>query len=161
MSILAINDKSFESEVVNSELPVLIDFWAEWCGPCKEISPILDEINNEMHKKIKIVKVNIDDNPNIPNQYGVQSIPTLIIFKKGLFNSDFETENNLISILNPLINSKSVWKSHALYLMAEYFYSKNQKQKAKEFYNQIITLENSNENIKLEAQKKLRRDFGE
>jgi len=72
MSILAINDKSFESEVVNSELPVLIDFWAEWCGPCKEISPILDEINNEMHKKIKIVKVNIDDNPNIPNQYGVQ-----------------------------------------------------------------------------------------
>ena len=83
MSILAINDKSFESEVVNSELPVLIDFWAEWCGPCKEISPILDEINNEMHKKIKIVKVNIDDNPNIPNQYGVQSIPTLLIFKKG------------------------------------------------------------------------------
>ena len=83
MSILAINDKSFESEVVNSELPVLIDFWAEWCGPCKEISPILDEISNEMHKKIKIVKVNIDDNPNIPNQYGVQSIPTLLIFKKG------------------------------------------------------------------------------
>ena len=83
MSILAINDKSFESEVVNSELPVLIDFWAEWCGPCKEISPILDKINNEMHKKIKIVKVNIDDNPNIPNQYGVQSIPTLLIFKKG------------------------------------------------------------------------------
>jgi len=83
MSVLTINEKSFESEVVNSELPVLIDFWAEWCGPCKEISPILDEINNEMHKKIKIVKVNIDDNPNIPNQYGVQSIPTLIIFKKG------------------------------------------------------------------------------
>ena len=83
MSILAINDKSFETGGVNSELPVLIDFWAEWCGPCKEISPILDEINNEMHKKIKIVKVNIDDNPNIPNQYGVQSIPTLLIFKKG------------------------------------------------------------------------------
>ena len=90
-----------------------------------------------------------------------KEIKNLIIFKKGLFNSDFETENNLISILNPLINSKSVWKSHALYLMAEYFYSKNQKQKAKEFYNQIITLENSNNNIKLEAQKKLRRDFGE
>ncbi len=90
-----------------------------------------------------------------------KEIKNLIIFKKGLFNSDFETENNLISILNPLINYKSVWKSHALYLMAEYFYYKNQKQKAKEFYNQIITLENSNENIKLEAQKKLRRDFGE
>ena len=90
-----------------------------------------------------------------------KEIKNLIIFKKGLFNSDFETENNLISILNPLINSKSVWKSHALYLMAEYFYSKNQKQKAKEFYNKIITLENSNENIMLEAQKNLRRDFGE
>jgi len=90
-----------------------------------------------------------------------KEVKNLIIFKKGLFNSDFETENNLISILNPLINSKSVWKSHALYLMAEYFYSKNQKQKAKEFYNQILTLENSNENIKLEVQKKLRRDFSE
>ena len=83
MSVLTINEKSFETEVVNSELPVLIDFWAEWCGPCKEIAPILDEINNEMDDKIKIVKINIDKNPNIPNKYGVQSIPTLIIFKKG------------------------------------------------------------------------------
>ena len=83
MSVLTINEKSFESEVVNSELPVLIDFWAEWCGPCKEIAPILDEINNEMNDKIKIVKINIDKNPNIPNKYGVQSIPTLIILKKG------------------------------------------------------------------------------
>ena len=83
MSVLTINEKSFETEVVNSELPVLIDFWAEWCGPCKEIAPILDEINNEMDDKIKIVKINIDKNPNIPNKYGVQSIPTLIILKKG------------------------------------------------------------------------------
>ena len=83
MSVLTINEKSFETEVVNSELPVLIDFWAEWCDPCKEIAPILDEINNEMDDKIKIVKINIDKNPNIPNKYGVQSIPTLIIFKKG------------------------------------------------------------------------------
>ena len=72
-----------------------------------------------------------------------------------------KTENNLINILNPLINSKSVWKSHALYLLAEYFYSKDQKQKAEEFYNKIVSLENSNENIKLEAQKKLRREFSE
>ena len=111
------------------------------------------EFNNEEINKyfdILINEVKLD-----------KEIKNLIIFKKGLFNSDFETENNLISILNPLINSKSVWKSHALYLMAEYFYSKNQKQKAKEFYNKIITLENSNENIKLEVQKKLRRDFGE
>ena len=90
-----------------------------------------------------------------------EEIKNLIIFKKGLFNSDFETENNLISILSPLINSKSTWKSHALYLMAEYFYSKDQKQKAREFYNQIISLEDSNENIKLETQKILRRDFSE
>ena len=81
--IIEITSENFDKKVINSSVPVLIDFWAEWCGPCKEISPILDEINNEMHKKIKIVKVNIDDNPNIPNQYGVQSIPTLLIFKKG------------------------------------------------------------------------------
>ena len=83
MSVQSIKDDTFESEVVNSSIPVLIDFWAEWCGPCKEIAPILEEISNEMENKIKIIKINIDENPNIPNQYGVQSIPTLIIFKKG------------------------------------------------------------------------------
>ena len=83
MSVQSIKDDAFESEVVNSSIPVLIDFWAEWCGPCKEIGPILEEISNEMGNKIKIIKINIDENPNIPNQNGVQSIPTLIIFKKG------------------------------------------------------------------------------
>ena len=83
MGIQSIKESSFEDEVVNSDTPVLIDFWAEWCGPCKEISSILEEIANEMKNKLKIVKINIDENPNIPNQYGVQSIPTLIIFKKG------------------------------------------------------------------------------
>ena len=83
MTVLSINEDSFEKEVVNSNLPVLIDFWAEWCGPCKEISPLLEEISNELGEKLKIVKINIDENPNIPNQYGVQTIPTLIIFKKG------------------------------------------------------------------------------
>jgi len=83
MSVQSIKDDAFESEVVNSSIPVLIDFWAEWCGPCKEIGPILEEISNEMGNKIKIIKINIDENPNTPNQYGVQSIPTLIIFKKG------------------------------------------------------------------------------
>ena len=90
-----------------------------------------------------------------------KEIKNLVIFKKALFNSDFEAENNLLQILHPVINSNSIWKSHALYLMAEYFFSKDQKQKSKEFYNQIISLENSNENIKLEAQKRLRRDFSE
>ena len=83
MSVQSIKDDAFESEVVNSSIPVLIDFWAEWCGPCKEIGPILEEISNEMGNKIKIIKINFDENPNTPNQYGVQSIPTLIIFKKG------------------------------------------------------------------------------
>ena len=83
MGIQSIKEDSFEDEVVNSPTPVLIDFWAEWCGPCKEIAPILEEISNEMENKIKIIKINIDENPNIPNQYGIQSIPTLIIFKKG------------------------------------------------------------------------------
>ena len=90
-----------------------------------------------------------------------KEIKNLVIYKKALFNSDFESENNLIKILNPIINSDSVWKSHALYLMAEYFYYKNHKQKSKEFFNQILTLENSNQNIKIEAEKKLNRDFSD
>ena len=90
-----------------------------------------------------------------------KEIKNLVIFKKALFNSDFETENNLLQILHPVINSNSIWKSHALYLMGEYFYFKNEKQKSKEFFNQIIILENSNSNIRLEAQKRLNRDFSE
>ena len=90
-----------------------------------------------------------------------KEIKNLIIYKKGLFNSDFENENNLINILNPIINSNSIWKSHALYLMAEYFFYKNEKQKAKEFYNQIINFKKSNEEIIKETQKRLNRDFSE
>ena len=85
----------------------------------------------------------------------------LIIYKKALFNADQAQESDLLNILNPLINSESVWKSHALYLMAEYFYSKDQKQKSKEFFNQIISLENSNSDIKLQAEKRLNRDLSE
>ena len=90
-----------------------------------------------------------------------KEIKNLVIYKKALFNSDFESENNLIQILSPVINSDSVWRSHALYLMAEYFYYKNQKQKSKDFFNQILTLENSNPNIKIETQKRLNRDFSD
>ena len=85
----------------------------------------------------------------------------LVILKKALFNADYIQENDLLNILNPLINSKSVWKSHALYLMAEYFYSKDQKQKSKEFFNQIISLENANPDIKLQTEKRLNRDLSE
>jgi len=88
-------------------------------------------------------------------------INNLIIYKKALYNADNAQESDLLNMLNPLINSKSVWKSHSLYLMAEYFYANNQKQKAKEFFNQIITLENSNPDIRLQAEKRLNRDLSE
>ena len=88
-------------------------------------------------------------------------IKNLIIYKKALFNADNAQESDLLNMLNPLINSKSVWKSHSLYLMAEYFYANNQKQKAKEFFNQIIALENSNTDIRLQAEKRLNRDLSE
>jgi len=88
-------------------------------------------------------------------------IKNLIIYKKGLFNADDVEENELIKILSPITNSDSVWKSHALYLLAEYFYSKNEKEKAKEFFNQIVVMLNSNPDITLEAQKRLNRDLGE
>ena len=90
-----------------------------------------------------------------------KEINNLIIYKKALYNSEFETENNLLKILNPVINSESIWKSHGLYLMAEYFLSKNEKQKSKEFFEKILILENSNPQIKLEAQKRIQRDFSE
>ena len=88
-------------------------------------------------------------------------IKNLILYKKALFNADNAQESDLLNMLNPLINSKSVWKSHSLYLMAEYFYTNNQKQKAKEFFNQIIALENSNPGIRLQAEKRLNRDLSE
>jgi len=90
-----------------------------------------------------------------------EEIKNLVIYKKALFNADQAQESDLLKILNPLINSKSVWKSHALYLMAEYFYSKDQKQKSKEFFNQIASLEDANPDIKLQAQKRLNRDLSE
>ena len=90
-----------------------------------------------------------------------EEIKNLVIYKKALFNADQAQESDLLNILNPLINSKSVWKSHALYLMAEYFYSKDQKQKSKEFFNQIASLEDANPDIKLQAQKRLDRDLSD
>ena len=88
-------------------------------------------------------------------------IKNLIIYKKGLFNANSSNENDLLEILNPVINSNSVWKSHSLYLMAEYFYSKDEKQKSKEFFEQILNVENANLDIIKEAQKRLNRDLSE
>ena len=90
-----------------------------------------------------------------------KEIKNLVIYKKALFNSEFTDENSLITILNPLINSESIWTSHALYLVAEYFYFKNEKQKSKEFYERIISLDNADENILRNAQKKLNRNYSE
>ena len=90
-----------------------------------------------------------------------KEIKNLIIYKKALYNADIVDENQLLEILKPVINSKSIWRSHALYLMAEYFYSRDEKQKAKEFFSQIVSLENSNQDLKIESQKRLNRDFSE
>ena len=88
-------------------------------------------------------------------------IRNLIIYKKGLYNADFVEGNELMNILKPLINSESIWRSHALHLIGEYFYSKNEKQKSKEFFNKILSLENANQDLVLEAQKRLNRDLSE
>ena len=90
-----------------------------------------------------------------------KEVKNLIIYKKALYNADNSNENQLLGILKPILNSESVWKAHGLYLMAEYFYSKNEKQKAKEFFNQILLLPNANNEIKLESQKRLNRDLSE
>ncbi len=82
-SILHVTDSSFEDEVLKSELPVILDFWAEWCGPCKMIAPILDQIADQYKDKLTVAKINIDDNQGTPQTYGVRGIPTLILFKNG------------------------------------------------------------------------------
>ena len=82
-SLLHVNDKSFSSEVLQSDLPVLVDFWATWCGPCKSIGPVVDELAKEYAGRVKIAKLNVDENPATPSQYSVRGIPTLILFKEG------------------------------------------------------------------------------
>ncbi len=83
MTTVSVTDDSFESDVLKSGTPVVVDFWAEWCGPCKQIGPALEEIAGEMDGKVKIAKINIDDNPGAPSKYGVRGIPTLMLFKDG------------------------------------------------------------------------------
>jgi thioredoxin 1 len=78
-----VTDTSFKNEVLESELPVLVDFWAPWCGPCRMVAPVVDEIAQQYEGQVKVVKLNTDENPNIASQYGIRSIPTLMIFKGG------------------------------------------------------------------------------
>ena len=82
MATVAVTDATFDAEVRQSDIPVVVDFWAEWCGPCKQIGPALEELSVEMAGKVKIVKVNVDENPNSPAQMGVRGIPALFVFKK-------------------------------------------------------------------------------
>jgi|TARA_B110000438_G_scaffold230032_1_gene224947 thioredoxin 1 len=83
MATYTTSDSTFDQDVVSNEITTIVDFWAEWCGPCKQIGPILDEISEEKKDQIKILKLNIDDNPVTPQKYGVRGIPTLMIFQKG------------------------------------------------------------------------------
>ena len=114
-----------------------------------------NQLINE-RSKINVLFDNIIKNTSLDNE-----IKNLIIYKKALFNADKIQENELLDILKPIINSDSIWKSQALYLMAEYFYSKDEKEKSKEFFNQILSLENVNQDIKIESQKRLNRDLSE
>ena len=141
----------------------------------KTVQNLIEIINKQDPTYSPLSLYFIIDNELVSNQNDINSyfdiliektsleneIKNLIIYKKALFNADQAKESDLLNILNPLINSKSVWKSHALYLMAEYFYSKDQKQKSKEFFNQIAILENANPDIKLQAQKRLNRDLSD
>ena len=116
-------------------------------------------IDNELIVNDKEVNILFDQIISISSLE--KEIKNLLIYKKALHNSNFSTENQLLKILNPLINSETIWKSHALYLLAEYFYSKNEEEKAKEFFNKILILPNGNNDIKLAAKKRLNRDIGE
>ena len=91
--VIESNDSNFENDVLKSDIPVLVDFWAPWCGPCKAVAPILEEISIELKDKIKIIKINVDDNQEYAAKYGIQSIPTLLVFNKG------ELKNQIIGAL--------------------------------------------------------------
>ena len=103
MSVINITDDNFESEVLKSDLPVLVDFWAEWCGPCKVLGPIIDDVAPEFEGKVRFTKINIDENPNTAPKYGIRGIPTIMIFKNGdlaATNVGVLTKSELTNFLN-------------------------------------------------------------
>ena len=100
MATVNVTDENFDTEVLKSDKPILVDFWAEWCGPCKQIGPTLEEISNEMSNEITIAKHNIDNEPNIPTKYGVRGIPTMLLFKGGELKATkvgATTKSNIVS----------------------------------------------------------------
>jgi len=150
-----INFKTEDKQVAIDQLTKLINENDATYSPLA-LYFLIDNNLIENKNEINIFFDELIDETNLDDE-----ITNLIIYKKALFNAEFSTENDLLQILNPIINSESIWKSHSLYLLAEYFYSKNEKKKSKEFFSQILTLKNSNNEIKLEAQKRINRDFSE
>ena len=105
-SVQEITDKNFEVEVVNSDLPVLIDFWAPWCAPCRAIAPVVDELAKEYDGKLKVVKMNVDDNPLTPSKYGVRSIPNLLLIKNGQVKEQIigaQPKGHFVNAINKLV----------------------------------------------------------
>ena len=178
--IVIVGFYSFDKYKINKKKKISEDFnlaTIEYSENLKDetISRLIDIINEKDPTYSPLSLYFIIDNKLILDQDQINSffdilinktaldneIKNLVIYKKALYNADQSSEGDLLSTLNPLINSKSVWKSHALYLMAEYFYAKEQNQKAKEFFNQIISSENPNPDIRLQAEKRLNRDLSE
>ena len=107
MSVSKVSDADFDAEVLKSSQPVVVDFWAEWCGPCRMIGPSLEDIAKEMDGKLKVVKVNIDENPTTPSRYNVRSIPTLLLFKNGQVAATkigAEPKQKLVSWINTVVS---------------------------------------------------------
>ncbi|MFL3050243.1 MAG: thioredoxin [Candidatus Neomarinimicrobiota bacterium] len=105
-NILEFTDAEFDSDVLSSETPVLVDFWAEWCGPCRMIGPIVEEIANEYSGRIKVGKMNVDHNPEVPPKYGIRSIPSLLVFKDGAVSDQIVgavPKNNITSVLDRIL----------------------------------------------------------
>ena len=178
--IVLVGDYSFDSYKTNKKKEISNKFNSTTLTHSENtkettVKNLVEIINEQDPTYSPLSLYYIIDNKLISNQSEINSyfdiliektsldkeIKNLVIYKKALFNSDQAQESDLLNILNPLINSESVWKSHALYLMGEYFYSKDQKQKSKEFFSQIISLENPNSDIKLQAQKRLNRDLSD
>ena len=154
-NLITLNYSESNKEKTAKDLIQLVNEKNSTYSPLSLYFIIDNELINEKNTINELFDIIIDETPLD------KEIKNLNIYKKALYNADDSNENDLLNILNPLIKSESVWKSHALYLMAEFFYSKNEKQKSKEFFNQILNLENANQEIQLEAQKRLNRDLSE